>query len=293
MFDKILVATDFSESSRSAWFAAISLAARCLAHIEILHVVTYKQYVFDPVHYGIPDENWQNRLKNEMDSQYSSRLYPNSGRHISFSDSVPEAIFEFAQKQACNLIIVGTHDRKMLGRMFMGSVAQRVVRDSKVPVMVVKASEHQDQNLQNYDRILVPTDFSEMSVKALNWAVRYANFLQADLHLLHVVDLRSYSDLITMYSLTEAELPNSCELNVDVSLNSMLKDKDLIGKKFVKSLFGDPVAEIISYAEKENCGFIMMGTHGRKGLERILLGSITAGVISQSKIPIITMSDGN
>ncbi|MCI0617728.1 universal stress protein, partial [bacterium] len=86
-------------------------------------------------------------------------------------------------------------------------------------------------------------------------------------------------------------IPNSCELNVDLSLNNLLQDKDLIGKKFVKSLFGDPVEEIISYAEKENCGFIVLGTHGRKGLERILLGSITAGVISRSKIPIITMSD--
>ena len=99
----------------------------------------------------------------------------------------------------------------------MGSVAQQVVRDSKVPVMVVKASEHQDGNLQSYDRILVPTDFSEMSMKALNWSVRYANYLQADLHLLHVADLRSYSDMITMYSLTETELPNSCDLNVDLS----------------------------------------------------------------------------
>src|SRR6185295_7706706 len=101
-----------------------------------------------------------------------------------------------------------------------------------------------------------------MSMKALNWSVRYANYLQADLHLLHVADLRSYSDMITMYSLTETELPNSCDLNVDLSLNKMLEDKELIGKKLVKSLFGDPVAEIIFYAEKEKCGFIVMGTHG-------------------------------
>lgn len=291
MFEKILIATDFSESSRSAWFAAISLAARCVARIEVLHVVTYQQYVFDPARYGVPDEKWQNRLKDEMELEYAPRLYPNSRRNISVSASVPEAILDFAEKEACNLIIVGTHNRKMLGRMLMGSVAQEVVRNSKIPVMVVKATEQQHENLQNYERILVPIDFSEMGSKSLNWGVRYANFLHADLHLLHVVDLRAYSDLITMYSLTESEIPNSCELNVDLSLNNMLQDKELIGKKFVKSLFGDPVAEIISYAEKENCGFIVMGTHGRKGLERVLLGSVTAGVISKTRIPIITMSD--
>jgi nucleotide-binding universal stress UspA family protein len=293
MFEKILVATDFSESSRSAWFAAISLAARCLSRIEILHVVTYKQYVFDPAHYAVPDDKWQRRLKEEMDNQYPFKLYPNSGKNILFSEAIPDAILDFAEKQACNLIIVGTHDRNLLGRMLMGSVAQQVVRNSKVPVMVVKASQDHRENLQNYNRMLIPTDFSNASMKALNWGVRFANFLRADLHLLHVVDLGSYSDMITMYSLSEKELPNSCELNVDLSLNMMLDDKELIGKRFVKSLFGDPVAEIISYAEKENCGFIVMGTHGRKGLERILLGSITAGVISRSKIPVITMSDGN
>jgi nucleotide-binding universal stress UspA family protein len=291
MFEKILVATDFSDSSRSAWFAAISLASRCLARIEVLHVVTYKQYVFDPSHYSVPDEKWQTRLKEELELQYPARLYPNSGRHIVFNASVPEAILDFAEKEECNLIIVGTHDRKMLGRMLMGSVAQQVVRNSKVQVMVVKADEHHDEKPQNYSRILVPTDFSEMSSRALNWAVRYANFLRADLHLIHVVDLRAYSDLITMYSLTETEIPNSCELNVDPTLNNMLQGKELIGKTFVKSLFGDPVAEIISYSEKENCAFIVMGTHGRKGVERILLGSITAGVISRSKIPVITMSE--
>jgi nucleotide-binding universal stress UspA family protein len=293
MFERILVATDFSESSRSAWFAAISLAARCLARIEILHVVTYQQYVFDPAHYAVPDEKWQSRLKEEMDNQYAFKLYPNSGRNILFSESVPDAILDFAEKKACNPIIVGTHDRNILGRMLMGSVAQQVVRNSKVPVMVVKATQHHHENLQNYNRMLIPTDFSKASMEALNWGVRFANFLKADLHLLHVVDLGSYSDMITMYSLSETELSDSCELNVDLSLNKMLEDKELIGKKFVKSHFGDPVAEIISYAEKENCGFIVMGTHGRKGLERILLGSITAGVISQSKIPVITMSDGN
>jgi nucleotide-binding universal stress UspA family protein len=291
MFEKILVATDFSDSSRSAWFAAISLATKCAARIEVLHVVTYKQYVFDPARYGVPDEKWQNRIKEEMELQYSPRFYPNSRRTISFSASVPEAILDFAEKEACNIIIVGTHDRKILGRMLLGSVAQQVVRNSKVKVMVVKASEHREKNLQNFDRILVPTDFSEMSVKSLNWAVRYANFLHADLHLIHVVDLRAYSDMITMYSLTETEIPNSCELNVDTTLNKLLQDKDLVGKKIVKSLFGDPVAEIVSYAEKENCGFIVMGTHGRKGLERILLGSVTAGVISGRKIPIIAMSE--
>ncbi|HEY7161870.1 MAG TPA: universal stress protein, partial [Acidobacteriota bacterium] len=287
----ILVATDFSESSRSAWFAAISLASRCMARIEVLHVVTYQQYVFDPARYGVPDEKWQNKLKDEMEREYGLRLYPNSRRTISLSKSVPEAILDFAEKEACNLIIVGTHNRKMLGRMLMGSVAQEVVRNSKIPVMVVKATDHQHENLQNYNRILVPSDFSAMSSKSLNWAVRYANFLHADLHLLHVVDLRSYSDMITMYSLTESEIPTSCELNVDLSLNNMLQEKELIGKTIVKSLFGDPVAEIISYAEKENCGFIVMGTHGRKGLERVLLGSVTAGVISKSRIPVITMSD--
>jgi nucleotide-binding universal stress UspA family protein len=69
-----------------------------------------------------------------------------------------------------------------------------------------------------------------------------------------------------------------------------MQTKDVVGSWKVGTLFGDPAEEIVDYAAKNNCGFIVMGTHGRKGLERTLLGSVTAVVASKSDIPVITVS---
>jgi len=290
MFEKILVATDFSDSSRSAWFAGFNLASRCLAKVEVLNIYTYIQYVFSPDNYAVPTERWQKRLIDEMETQYSSRLYPNSHRSITSSASIPEGILEYARKEACDLIVVGTHGRRALGRLLMGSVTQELIRNSPVPVMIVKAIKKPEEHVQNYDRVLIPIDFSDMSMKALNYGIRFANFLRADVHVIHTVDTPAIDNLKGMYPFPETMIPDTVDLNVDLSLTKAIQDKDVIGNWKVATLFGDPSEEILNYAAKNNCGFIVMGTHGRKGLEKTLLGSVTAVVASKSEIPVITVS---
>jgi nucleotide-binding universal stress UspA family protein len=290
MFEKILVATDFSDSSRSAWFAGFNLAIRCLAKVEVLNVYTYIQYVFSPDNYVVPDEGWQKRLLDEMEKQYSSRLYPNTHRAITSSASIPDGILEYAKKEACDLIVVGTHGRRGLSRLLMGSVTQELMRNSPVPVMVVKDIKNPEEHVQNYDRVLIPIDFSEMSMKALDYGVRFANFLKADVHLVHTVDMPAIKNLKGMYPFPETMIPDTDDLNVDPTLSKAIQDKDIVGNWKVATLFGDPAEEILNYASKNNCGFIVMGTHGRKGLERTLLGSVTAVVASRSEIPVITVS---
>lgn len=290
MFEKILVATDFSESSRSAWFAGLNLASRCLAKVDVLYVYTYMQYVFSPDHYAVPDERWFRRLEEEMEKEYSQRLYSKSQRNILSSTSIPDGILEHAKKEACDLIVVGTHGRRALGRILMGSVTQELIRNSPVPVMVVKAIKNPEEHVQNYDRVLIPIDFSDMSMKALDYAIRFANFLKADVHVIHTVDTPAINNLRGMYPFPETMIPDTAELNVDLTLNKAMKDKDVVGNWKVATLFGDPAEEILNYAAQNNCGFIVMGTHGRKGFERTLLGSVTAVVASKSEIPVITVS---
>jgi nucleotide-binding universal stress UspA family protein len=290
MFEKILVATDFSESSRSAWVAGFNLASRCLAKVEVLNVYTYIQYVFSPDNYAVPDDRWEKKLLDEMETQYSSRLYPNSHRSITSSASIPEGILEYAKKEACDLIVVGTHGRRALGRLLMGSVTQELIRNSSVPVMVVKTTKNPEEHAQNYDRVLIPIDFSDMSMKALEYGIRFANFLKADVHLVHTVDTPAINSLKSMYPFPAMMLPDTVDLNVDPTLSKAIKDKGIVGNWKVATLFGDPAEEILHYASKNNCGFIVMGTHGRKGLERTFLGSVTAVVASKSEIPVITVS---
>jgi nucleotide-binding universal stress UspA family protein len=290
MFEKILVATDFSDSSRSAWFAGFNLASRCLAKVEILNVYTYMEYVFSPENYAVPNERWQKRLIDELETQYPARLYPNSHRSITSSASIPEGILEYAKKEACDLIVTGTHGRRALSRLLIGSVSQELIRNSPVPVMVVKAIKNPEKHVQNYDRILIPIDFSEMSMKALDYGIRFANFLRADVDVIHTVDTPAINSLKGMYPFPDMMIPEKVDLTVDLTLSKAIEDKNIVGNWKVATLFGDPADEILNYASKNNCGFIVMGTHGRKGLERTLLGSVTTVVVSKSDIPVITVS---
>jgi nucleotide-binding universal stress UspA family protein len=290
MFEKILVATDFSDSSRSAWFAAINLAARCLAKIEVVNVHTNMQYVFSTERYAVPDETWLKRLLDELETRYQKRLYPNSNRKIVNSSSIPNGILDHAKNEGCDLIVVGTHGRKALGRILMGSVTSELIRNSRVPVMVVRTLENPEEHVQNYKRILVPIDFSDMSMKALDYGIRFANFLQADVHLVHVVDLPTLGSFSSLYPFPDSVVSEASDWNVDLTLAKAVEDKEILGTTRVSTLFGDPAEEILNYAKEENCGFIVMGTHGRKGFERTLLGSVATSVSSKSEIPVITVS---
>jgi nucleotide-binding universal stress UspA family protein len=85
-------------------------------------------------------------------------------------------------------------------------------------------------------------------------------------------------------------ISKTADWNVDLSLSKTIEGKEVVGNWKVATLFGDPTEQILKYATEESCGFIVMGTHGRKGFERALLGSVTASVIAKSEIPVLTVS---
>lgn len=288
MFHRILLATDFSAASRAALFAGVSIGSRCLAHLEAVHVVTYLEDVYHAARFLVPGTEWQGQMEQGFEAYFPTRLYPNSKRSILVGHSVPDEILKYARKEGCDLIIVGTHGRTV-GNLLMGSVTQQLTRNSEIPVMIVRGVDKAEERYQGFKNIVVPTDFSEASRKAMDFAARFTNFLEGDLHLIHVVDLPVITELQAAYPVFEIKTPEPEEMNMDPTLKQMLEPLDLVGKKVVASLAGDPAREIVTYAETHHADFIVMGTHGRKGLERILLGSVTAGVVARSHVPVITI----
>jgi nucleotide-binding universal stress UspA family protein len=290
MFKKIVVGIDFSSASQAALFGGISLATKCLARIEAVHVITLLKELYSPSRFVIPDSDWKSDLSRKFDEFFPKKLYPNSNRTILAGRSVSQDLLRYARENNCDLIVVGTYGATTVGDLLIGSVAQQLARISEIPVMVVRDVKHVVNHYQGFSRVLVPTDFSDTAEKSLHFGVRLANFFKGDLHLVHSVDLPSIEEIYESYPFARTKLPDTCELNVDSVLDECVGNKELIGNKIVATLVGDPVMEILKYAEKEHIDFIVMGTHGRKGLERILLGSVVSGVLSKSSIPVITLS---
>ena len=291
MFRKILVGTDFSKASRAALAAAIRLAEQGSARVEVLHVCTLNEYAYVGAPLVVPTSSLQAELEGRLEDFFPNKLFPNSNRHVILGFSIAEEIQKFARKNGFDLIVLGSHGKGSVGRFLLGSITQKVTRDSEIPVMVVRDVEHSKEKYQGFSRILTPTDFSETSDMAAKLGIEFANFLKADFHYIHVVDMATVTDLAGLYPFLSMTIPAK-EVDVNLTLQKDLAEEYFVGNQKIATLGGDPVREILKYSEDHDIDFIVMGTHGRKGMDRFLLGSVAAGVVARSKVPVITVSTG-
>ena len=139
--------------------------------------------------------------------------------------------------------------------------------------------------------ILVPTDFSEPSTAALNYAKQLADALNASIHVLHVAEdpLRQPWTLET-YGISPLDVLADITAQAQKDLEKTLPESER--KKYNAELVttvGSPFSEIVNYARKHNVDLIVMGTHGRGGFAHVVLGSVTERVVRFAPCPVLTV----
>jgi len=139
-----------------------------------------------------------------------------------------------------------------------------------------------------YDRILVPTDGSAEGKRAVAHALDLASVHGAAVHGLYVVDTASYAGM-PMESSWEGvgDLLRDDASEAVAEVESLAVETDLAVETAVAE--GSPSKEIIRYAETNGCDLIVMGTHGRGGIDRLLLGSVAEKVVRGSSVPVLTV----
>jgi nucleotide-binding universal stress UspA family protein len=139
-----------------------------------------------------------------------------------------------------------------------------------------------------YDRILVPTDGSVASRRAIEHAVDLAAAHGATLHAVYVVNAGSYASLPT-----ETSWEGVSEMlreEGEAALDDVTEAADGHGVTVERVLLeGSPAREIVRYAEGDDIDLVVMGTHGRGGIDRLLLGSVTERVVRASRVPVLTV----
>ncbi|WP_336037761.1 universal stress protein [Halobacterium yunchengense] len=139
-----------------------------------------------------------------------------------------------------------------------------------------------------YERILVPTDGSEETRQAVEHAVDLAEEHGATIHALYVVNSASFSSL-PMESSWESVAAMMNEEGA-AALDDVEAIADERGVSVERALVdGSPSREIVRYAEDEGCDLVVMGTHGRGGIDRLLLGSVAEKVVRSSTVPVLTV----
>lgn len=272
----ILFPTDFSDSAQQVFPLACSLARDCGARIVVLHVAA-------PLRSQDPLSALQDRdeyHKERWQTLHQMRA-PDANVHVEHQletgDAAPE-ILRVAQQNKAGLIVIGTHGGTGIGRLLVGSVTEQVLRAASCPVLAVK----KNQVASNIQTILLPTDLSESSESALGVAFSLARDYHARLIVLHVAS----SGNAVPYSQFEMMLKESSSYRHELEEQLRQCQKPACNAEF-RVAEGDAADQINRIAQETRCDLIVMGTHGRTGLQRLLMGSVAENTLRNASCPVL------
>jgi nucleotide-binding universal stress UspA family protein len=198
-------------------------------------------------------------------------------------------IVEYADRYDQDLIVMPTHGREGVSRYLIGSVSEKVVRLSSVPVLTVRMQP--DETLVfPYENVLVPTDGSAAASHAADHLVELAAALDATVHVLSVVDDTALGlDVRSTGSGTESEEAATDAVETVVSAAEARGVTETV--RHIEH--GTPVEVILDSIESNDVHAVGMGTTGRRGTDRILLGSVAEKTVRSAPVPVMTVADPN
>jgi nucleotide-binding universal stress UspA family protein len=293
MYDTILVAVDGSETASTALDHALQLATAFDATVHAIHVVDPRVAIVQDESGSEYDQRYQQYLGRhgrELLETVTERADSRNQRvETALETGIPhETVVSYADEHDIDLIVMGTHGRSGLDRMLLGSVTERVVRLSDVPVLAVHGTE--TDAVQPYERILVPTDGSEHAEAATAHAIDFARAFDAEIHVLSVLNLAEEGGLFSAGGVDREFIDRLDESTREAAerVAERAREEDISAEVTVEH--GLPHKEISTYVAENDIDFVAMGTHGRAGLRRYLLGSVTERVLRSVDVPVLTVS---
>ena len=288
--DSVLVPTDGSNGALAGARRAINFAERVDADIYTLSVVEIRETeapleTLDSDERSKQSELWEDSAAGAVDavSQLATEHLTGSVTK-SVEQGVPHRVIsDYADEHGIDCIVMGTHGRTGLHRFLLGSVAEKVLRTAQVPVCVVPPEVDEDNiDDRRYEDVLLPTDGSEGAEIAVDWGVALADAFDSSLHTVYSVDTSRMPA-----NEGSAYIHNALEETGRRALAYVRTEARDSGVSVSGNLAGGPPARVIlSYAEEHDVDLIVMGTHGRTGVERYLIGSVTEEVVRNAAVPV-------
>jgi nucleotide-binding universal stress UspA family protein len=223
-------------------------------------------------------------LKQKLRDVYAP-AFPIDVEYHATHGEVSEEILAMARETGADLIVMGTHGRTGMNWLLSGSVATTVLRKANCPVLALRSSVGA-RKLQEARVIIHPTDFSVNSRAALKVARLLARDLGARLLILHVT-----SPAILMDGTVAGEVDPSVFRASLEELRASLDGPDLKYPVETQLNLGLDREEILRMAQETGCDLIVMGTHGRTGLGRLLMGSVAESVLPRASCPVMVVKN--
>lgn len=304
MFRNILVPLDAYPFAEKAIPLAVDVAKACGAQLHFIHVMDFLSV--PPYARDVPAREWWSGKGQGLAQEYVEVLAERVRResnlevHTSVrSNSVVSALLNELRDQEIDLIVMGTHARSTVSRMWQGSVADPMMRSCLCPVLLKRFDDDEalPEGHAPLRHVMIPLDGSELAEIAIEPAAHLAKALGARMTLVHVLNIAGAIapifpvayDLVPVpefippeewQSYSERYLEEKAEplrkQGIGVTVKVLLKE-------------AKTSSDLINYAEANDVDLIAMATHGRTGIRRMLLGSTTDSVLKHTTLPLLVI----
>jgi len=271
---KILVPTDFSEEAENALKVAAQIARKFESEIFLLHMLELPLDLIDPSQPrgsgDLPEAIFFMKLAHQrfnkvMKSDFLEGIKVHET--VEFHEAF-DGIMEISKKYDCDVIIMGSTGAEGLKDIFIGSNTEKVVRHSKIPVLVIK----NEIPLFEVKKFVYATDLDLETIPTFKDAIEFAHKLETTIQLVMVN--------------TAAKFKTTDEID-----EKLLKYTENIDEAdFNFKVYNDVNVEtgILNYASKIDADLIGISTHGRQGLAHFINGSLSEDLVNHAKRPIVT-----
>lgn len=304
MLHSLLVPLDGSRFSEGSLPFASQVARATGASVHLAHVhVPYEpeqllantQFQFEGVSISEYDDLYRKREErylHELADDLEGRGTAADAKVLE-GPGVAEKLSDYAEKTHSDMIFMTTHGYSGVNRLWLGSVADEMIRHTTLPLFVVHPPQAGEAPKElSVHNILVPLDGSDLAESVLVPAAELARATGARLTLMHVVPTGELTSWPVLASLRERPVP---------PLDSALDYLDGIAEELsrnglevdVRAVHGNlPATAIVELAESTEADVIAMATHGYGGLKRTLLGSVADKVLRSSTLPLLVIRPG-
>ncbi len=268
---RILVPTDFSQQAENALKVAAQLAMEHDSEIYLIHSLEMPLHLARSGGSGsLPESLYFIKLAEKNFEELFKQPYLEGIKireaigHAEIYEDISEAV----EKNNVDLIIMGSHGSSGFKEMFIGSNTEKVVRTSKIPVLVIK-NKHSNFKIDDF---VFATDFSDECRGSFKDAQTFAETTGAKLHLLFI------------------NTPNDFKTSSEAKKVMTNFVSGTGAKNYTLNIYNDTSVEkgILNFAKDTNAQLIGMSTHGRKGLSHFFNGSISEDLVNHANMPVIT-----
>lgn len=273
---KILVPTDFSEQSQNALKVSAQIARKYNSEIHLLHLLDLPLNLIDPINEGVggdlPESLFFMKLAHKRFTETFEKFQKELDglvvhETVEFNQAF-EGIMEITDKHDCDLIVMGSNSVSGLQEVFIGSNTEKVVRNSNIPVLVIKG----ETPIFSTEEMVFASSLKDTQNQTFKETVKLAKLLESRLNLVYI------------------NTPHSFKTNkfIEDRLKEFTKGIDRDAFNF--EIYADKSIEkgVRNFANKIDADLIGIGTHGRKGIAHFFNGSHSESLVNHARRPVIT-----